>query len=88
MIIALIAFFSMMCQDVLGTLMVQSQARNHGWIAGFCDAGMWLAALFSYGEAITHTGHEKWLIIGFVTVANVFGNRLGVAIGRREIKQI
>jgi hypothetical protein len=85
--IAVIAGLSMVVQDVLAVCMVQAENRNRGWVAGFCDAGMWLMALFSYDKAITSTGHERLLVILFVTAANIFGNRLGVFIGNKVVKE-
>jgi steroid 5-alpha reductase family enzyme len=85
--IAIIAALGMLVQDVLGTCMVQAQNRSRGWIAGFCDAGMWLMALFSYDKAITSTGHERLLVIVLVTLANLVGNRLGVYVGNRWVKE-
>ena len=85
--IAILAGLSMVVQDILGTLMVQSQNRNHGWIAGYCDAGMWLMAAFSYNQTFSTHGREHVYVVIIITLANVFGNRIGVYIGNKYIKQ-
>ena len=86
MTIALLAALCMVFQDILGVCMVQAEARNHGLIAGLCDAGMWLFGLISIGSALNHHGGERWLIIAFVSAANIIGSILGVRIGKKFIK--
>jgi len=85
--IALVAGLSMVIQDVLAVCMVQAENRSHGWIAGYCDAGMWLMAAFSYGQTFNSHGREHVFVVVVITAANVFGNRLGVYVGNKYIKQ-
>lgn len=89
--IALLAALCMVFQDVLGTLMVQAEARNHGWLAGFCDSVMWLFSIATTAISVTalqgHNIHEKVLVILLVTLANLVGSRLGVYFGKKYIKE-
>lgn len=89
--IAILAAVSMLFQDVVGVLMVQAEARDHGWIAGLCDSAMWLFAIATTTFSVTtlqgHDLHEKIIVVTAVTVANLVGSRLGVLIGKKYIKE-
>jgi membrane protein YqaA with SNARE-associated domain len=89
--IAVLAAVCMIFQDCLGVLMVQSEARNHGWLAGLCDSVQWLFAIATTAITVTalqgHSLHEKVLVIILVTMANLVGSQLGVLVGRRWIKE-
>ena len=89
--ISLLAALCMVFQDILGTLMVQAEARNHGWIAGLCDTTMWLFAITTTSISVTalqgHNVHEKVLVVILVSLANVIGSRLGVFLGKKYIKE-
>lgn len=91
MTIALLAAVAMVINDILGVLMVQAEARNHGWLAGFFDSLQWFAAIATTTISVTalqgHSFREKALVIVFVTAANLVGARLGVAIGKKYIKE-
>ena len=82
MYIALLAFFSMIVQDVFEVLKDQAQIDRKGFRAGICDAVMWLMALLSIGSALAYHGEERYIIIGAVTAANVIGQWLGVLTGQ------
>jgi hypothetical protein len=88
---ALLAALCMIFQDVLGTVMVQAEARNHGWIAGICDTVMWLFAIATTAISVTalqgHNLHQKILVIVFVSGANLIGSRLGVLVGNHLVKE-
>lgn len=89
--IALLAALCMVFQDVLGVLMVQAEARNHGFIAGICDSAMWLFAIATTTISVTalqgHSVHEKALVIVCVTIANLLGSVIGVYLGKKFIKE-
>src|ERR1039458_1186183 len=86
----IIASLSMIAVDVLGVLLVQSEARNHGWMAGILDTAQWIPGIVCSAITITvlqgHSLLAKSLIILFVSAANLFGTLLGTKIGTRYIK--
>lgn len=88
--IALLAALCMVVQDILGTCMVQAEARNHGWLAGLFDSIMWLFAIATTTITVTalqgHSLHEKVTVIVAVTAANLIGSQLGVLVGKKFIK--
>jgi hypothetical protein len=88
--IAVYAALAMVLQDILGTLMVQAEARNKGLLAGLMDGLAWVAAISTTSIAVTTLqGHDmaaKIMVIVLVSLANVFGTWLGVLIGKRWIK--
>lgn len=88
--IAIIAALCMVFQDVVGTLMVQAEARNHGWLAGLCDSVMWLFTIATTTISVTalqgNNTREKVIVIVAVTAANLVGSQLGVLVGKRYIK--
>lgn len=90
MIIALIAGVCMLVQDTLNSLKVQAQARRMGWVAGSIDVVAWLCFLcstkFSLDALHGHSLSNKVMVIGFVSCANLFGQRAGEAAGRKFIK--
>jgi hypothetical protein len=85
--IALLAAFSMLVQDIAEAIKIQAQARNHGWLAGFADAVMWLMLFFSMDIAITSRGSERVWAVCLITAANILGQKLGQIIGKRFIKE-
>lgn len=90
MLIVILAALAMVVQDIFGTLMVQAEARNRGWLAGCFDSLMWLAAISTTTISVTSLqGHDearKVAVILAVTAANITGSRLGVFIGERLVK--
>lgn len=91
MLVALVAAVTMLLTDCLATVMVQMEAANHGWIAGFLDAAGWIVSIACTAISVNVlTGHnntrEKILVITFVTVANVLGTKLGQVLGSRILK--
>ncbi len=89
--IALLAAFAMVFNDILGTLMVQAEARNRGWLAGIFDSLQWFATITTTTISVTalqsHSLHEKVLVIILVTAANLTASQVGVLIGKRLIKE-
>lgn len=89
--IALLAALAMVVQDVLGTLMVQAEARNRGLMAGIFDSLQWFATITTTTISVTalqgHSVHEKVLVILFVTAANLCGSVIGVFVGKKMIKE-
>ena len=85
MLIALWAALAMVVQDILGVLMVQSENRKRGTLAGVFDAAGWLFALvtlkYSLAAVDGHNTSLKVLVVLSVTVANIIGSRLGVMFG-------
>lgn len=91
MVIALLAAIAMIVNDIFGVLMIQSEARNRGVLAGIFDSCQWFAAIATTTISVTalqgHSTKEKILVILFVTAANLIGSITGVLIGKRFIKE-
>lgn len=89
--VALYAALAMVLQDVFGVLLVQAEARNHGWLTGVFDSAYWLAAIATTTIAVTslqgHSFPQKVVVILAVTTANFAGSLIGVWIGKRYIKE-
>ena len=89
--IAVYAAMCMVCQDVMGTLMVMAEARSRGWLAGVFDSAMWLFGIATTTISVTalqgHSTSEKVAVLVLVTAANLVGSRLGVYMGNRFVKQ-
>lgn len=85
--IVLIASLAMVAQDVLGTIMVQAEAANRGWLAGFMDASQWGVGITTATISITaFQGHDvrlKIAVASGVTAANIFGTKLGQMWGKK-----
>lgn len=90
MIPAIIAAIAMVIQDVLGTIMVMAEAKNRGWLAGVMDSAGWIVSITTATIAITafqgHNMNEKVLVVILVSLANLFGTKLGQMIGSRYVK--
>jgi hypothetical protein len=88
---ALAAAGAMVIQDVMGVLLVQSEARNRAGLAAIFDSIMWLASITTTTVSVTALqGHQldaKAAILVAVELANVAGCYIGVAIGRRLIRE-
>ena len=85
-----IATVAMVFTDVLGTIMVMAEARNRGWLAGWCDTAQWLVGITTTAITVTilqgHSFMEKVLIILFVSAANLFGTKMGQVVGTKYVK--
>lgn len=83
--VAVLAAVAMLVQDVFGAAMVLLEAKEHGWVAGALDSGMWLFGILTTSISVTalqgHDTVEKVMVLGLVSVANVVGTRLGVWMG-------
>lgn len=86
--VALLAACCMVVQDVLGVIMVQAEASNRGWLAGFVDAGMWLFGINTTTAAVTSHGSTRVLVMALVSVANVFGTKLGQVTGQKLMRRL
>jgi hypothetical protein len=82
---------AMLVNDVAAVLLVQAEARNRAGLAAIFDSIMWLASISTTTISVTALqGHQpgaKALVVIAVTLANVAGCYIGVAIGRRTIKE-
>lgn len=87
MIPAIEAAICMIFVDILSVCMVQAEARDRGWTAGFFDASSWL---FNFAtlhiSLVAADGHTREVLL-FVTIANILGCRLGVYMGKRLIQE-
>jgi hypothetical protein len=90
-IIALWAALAMLVNDIAAVLLVQAEARNRGGLAALFDSLMWLASITTTSVSVTTLqGHHlsaKVTVIAAVEIANVLGCIIGVAIGRRLIRE-
>lgn len=91
MLIVLLAAIAMLVQDVLAVLLTQSEARNKAGMSAIFDSLMWLCGIATTTISVTalqgHSFGTKVAVILAVTGANVAGTLIGVAIGRRFIKE-
>ena len=87
-----LACITMVLTDVLGVLLVQAEARNHGWMAGFMDTAQWIPGIVCSTITITilqgHSLVGKVGIIVSVSLANLFGTKFGQSIGTKYIKDV
>lgn len=91
MLIALYAALAMLVNDVTAVLLVQAEARNRATLAAIFDSVMWLASILTTTISVTalqghHLGAKATVVVA-VTLANVAGCYIGVAIGKRYIKE-
>jgi hypothetical protein len=90
MIVLLWAAVAMVCQDILGVMLTQAEARNRAWTAAWLDALYWIAGITTTYNALgslhTHSFWHRGLVIGVMTCANVFGTVTGTRLGKRWIK--
>lgn len=88
---ALSAAAAMLVQDVTAVLLVQAEARNRAGLSALFDSVMWLAGIATTTISVTALqGHQlsaKAAVLVAVELANVAGCYIGVAIGRRLIKE-
>ena len=88
---ALAAAGAMLVQDVMGVLLVQAEARNRAGLAAAFDSVMWLAQISTVTISVTALqGHQlsaKAAVIIAVELANVAGCYIGVAVGRRWVRE-
>ena len=88
---ALEAAGAMIVQDVCGVLLVQAEARNRAGLSALFDSIMWLAQISTVTISVTalqgHSLSAKAMVLVCVELANVAGCYIGVAIGRRTIKE-
>ena len=91
MLIALWAALAMLVNDVTAVLLVQAEARNRAGLSAIFDCIMWLASIGTTTISVTALqGHHlgtKALVIVAVTLANVAGCYIGVAVGQRYVKE-
>lgn len=91
MITALWAALAMLVQDVTAVLLVQAEARNRAGLSALFDSIMWLASIATTTISVTALqGHHitaKVQVIAAVELANIAGAYIGVAIGKRYIRE-
>lgn len=89
MTIAILAAAAMFIQDILGTLLVQAEARNRAHLAASLDSLGWLAAISTTTLSVsTLQGNDlaaKIAVVVAVTIANYVGTLAGTIIGKRFI---
>lgn len=89
-LIAIIAGAAMLVEDVLGTLLVQANAKGLAWLSGVLDALAWGAGIVTTTVSVSalqgHSMLAKVVVISVITVANVFGSVIGVKLGEKLIK--
>lgn len=88
--IAIVAAIAMIIQDILGTLLVQANARDRAVLSGFLDSLGWFAGIITTTLSVTAIqGHDwpaKITMCAFVTAANFGGSYIGVKVGERFLK--
>jgi hypothetical protein len=92
LLVALLAAFAMVGEDILSVTRNLAAARGRGWLAGVLDAGEWLFAITTTTISVTALhGHDmtrKVLVVCFVSAANLAGEKLGQVTGDRFIKAL
>lgn len=87
MLTAVIAALCMVGQDITYTIVVMAEARNRGWLAGAFDFVSWYVGIFTTAISVAalngHNTEEKIYVLILVGLANLFGTRLAVGIGKR-----
>ena len=82
---------AMLVNDIAAVLLVQSEARNRAGFAALFDSIMWIASITTTTVSVTALqGHHlsvKVAVLVSVELANVAGCYIGVAIGKRLIKE-
>jgi len=90
--IVLFAALAMVVQDCLAVMMVQAEARDRGWTAGFLDAAGWMFGIATTTISVTalqgHSTGLKIAVVIAVTAANIIGSKTGQVIGTRYIKPL
>ena len=88
--VALLAAVTMVVTDVLGVILVQAEAANRGWLAGWMDTAQWLVGIVTTTISVTalqgHSFSEKALVVGLVSAANLLGTKLGQVLGARLLR--
>jgi hypothetical protein len=85
--LAVLAAGAMIIQDTVAVVMVQAEAKNLGWTAGFMDAIGWLVAFVSLRISITSHGVGEIEAVVFVSIANVLGTKLGQLTGQHFLRE-
>lgn len=92
MLIALIAAGCMVVEDILAVIMVQAEAANKGWLAGWMDTLAWYFGIettsISVGALHSHSTIAKVYVLAFVGAANLLGTKSGQMIGKRLVKSV
>lgn len=88
-LVALLAALSMVATDIAGVVMVQAEARNRGWLAGWLDTAQWIVGItttFITVEALASGDFARQAaVVISVSLANLFGTKLGQVIGSRYV---
>lgn len=87
-----VAFITMLITDLVGVMLVQAEARNHGWLSGWLDTAQWLPGILCSTVTITilqsNSLIHKALVILVVSAANLLGTKWGQVVGTKYIKDI
>lgn len=88
--IAILAAVAMFAQDIIGTLLTMSEAKEKAALSGALDSVGWLVSIFTLTWSVTalqgHSLSEKVWVLALVTVANFTGSYVGVSLGKRFMK--
>lgn len=80
----------MVLTDVAGVVMVQAEARNRGWLAGWMDTGQWLVGIttsfITIDALLGDDLARKAAVVVAVSIANLFGTKLGQLVGTKYVK--
>lgn len=91
MLIALWAALAMVVVDILGTLLVQAEARDRAHLSAMLDTFGWYASIATTTISVTalqgHSLSLKVAVVIAVSIANYAGSWAGVKIGQRYIKR-
>ena len=87
MLLALLAASAMIVQDTVAVVMVQAEAKQLGWTAGFMDMIGWLVAFVSLRISITSHGTGEVEAVVLISIANVLGTKIGQLTGKRFLKE-
>ncbi|MGH3402019.1 MAG: hypothetical protein ACRDRJ_05780 [Streptosporangiaceae bacterium] len=87
----LYAALAMLVNDTAAVLLVQAEARNRAGLSAIFDSIMWLASIMTTTISVTalqghHLGTKAAVLVA-VELANVAGSYIGVAIGKRWIRE-
>ncbi len=81
MTVALIAAACMVVSDMLAVVMVQAEAANRGWLAGWMDTAGWYVGIATTTISVTaldgrDLATKVWVLV-LVGGANLFGTKAG-----------
>lgn len=85
--VAIIAGLCMVVTDVAATIMVQAEAANRGWLAGWMDTFGYLFSIQTTAITVAavngHSLTKHIVVLACVSAANLGGTKLGQVTGKR-----